>query len=368
MLDVKTVCICGGGSLGHVIAAVLGNKGCRVNLLTGHPAEWSNELTVSDSNNKVIKGKLHTVSNNAKEVIPSADMVLLCLPGYLIEKTLLSIKPYITHKTYIGSVVCSNGFFWIARHVLGKESKLFGFQRVPYICRVKEYGESAVIKGYKSKLKIAGSENVEMKDLSSFFTQTLETPTIPLKHYLEATLTNSNPILHPARIYGMLSRTGQEAFEKELLFYEDWGDYSSEVLINCDNEFQQLLDHLPVNRDEIPTILSHYESTDIPSLTRKIRSIEAFKGIKMGMIKRDDKYYIDYSNRYFTEDIPYGLLIIKSVAVALKKETPCIDTVIQWMQSKMGKEYLVGNQLKGKDLVDSGIMQNFGMYKSEDLL
>lgn len=365
----QTICICGGGSLGHTVAASISHKGYRVNLLTGHPSRWSHHIQITDCNNQIINGEIAVISDNPKEVIPSADIVLLCLPGYLIQSTLRSIAPFLRPETEIGSVVCSSGFFWMAQHELGNGKRLFGFQRVPFISRVTTYGKSAELKGYKSLLKIGGSQNSDLQALSFFFTQALSTPTMALSHYLEATLTNSNPILHPSRIFGMLSDHAGDLYDREYLFYEEWDDKSSDVLIQCDTEFQQIVNHLPIHQDEIPCLLDYYESTDIPSLTQKIRSIQAFKGIKMSMIpQKDGQFAIDYSNRYFTEDIPYGLLIIKSLGILLNLSTPMIDKVIYWTQMKMNKSYLINGQLTGKDIQESGVLSNYQIHSITSLL
>lgn len=316
MRNYHTLCICGGGGLGHTIAANISRNGYRVNLLTGHPERWSNSILVEDCNHVRIKGEISKISNQPEEVIPSADIILLCVPGYLVQQTLHTITPYVSKDTEIGSVISSGGF-WMARHELGEGHRLFGFQRVPYISRVKEYGKSAELKGYKSRLKIGGNKNSDLEGLASFFTKALGTLTVTLGHYLEATLTNSNPILHPSRIYGMLSSFNTDTYDKEFLFYEEWDDKSSEILMDCDNEFQKILALLPIHQEEIPPLLQYYESTDAASLTRKIRSIEAFKGIKMAMTAQGDKFKVDYTNRYFTEDIPFGLLIVKSLGILL---------------------------------------------------
>jgi len=363
----KTICICGGGSLGHAIAASISNAGHSVNMLTGHPERWSETVYAYDCHNKIIEGTINCISADANDVIPLSDIILLCLPGYLIEVVLTKIAPFIRPGQQIGSVVCSNGFFWMARSILGKERSLFGFQRVPFICRVKEYGKRVDIKGYKSSLKLAGINNSEIKELACFFSEVFHTPTIVLSHFLEATLTNSNPILHPARIYAMLASETSDLFEKEFLFYEEWDDKSSEILIACDNEFQKVISKLPIEKKEIPPLLTYYESRDATSLTKKIRSIEAFKGIKMNMTYHEHGFRVDYTNRYFTEDIPYGLLIIKSFAILTGTATPTIDKIIVWMQDKIGKKYLAGNKLEGKDLYKSGIIQNFGIKTIKEL-
>ena len=74
-----------------------------------------------------------------------------------------------------------------------------------------------------------------------------------------------------------------------------------------DREFQQLLQVLPVREGSIPTILDYYESSDAASLTRKLRSIQAFKGILAPMKAVEGGFVPDFSSRYFTEDFPYGL-------------------------------------------------------------
>ena len=365
----QTICICGGGSLGHTVAASISHKGYQVNLLTGHPSRWSHHIQITDCNNQIINGEISVISDNPKEVIPSSDIVLLCLPGYLIQSTLRSIAPFLRPETEVGSVICSSGFFWMAQHELGNGKKLFGFQRVPFISRVTKYGEKAELKGYKSLLKIGGSKSSNLQALSSFFTDALSTPTITLHHYLEATLTNSNPILHPSRIFGMLSDHVGDLYDREYLFYEECDEKSSEVLIQCDTEFQQIVNKLPIHQDEIPCLLDYYESTDVQSLTQKIRSIQAFKGIKMCMIPQENgQFAIDYSNRYFTEDIPYGLLIIKSLGLLLEVPTPTIDQVIYWTQEHMGKCYLVEGQLTGKDIKESGVVSNYQIHSLTSLL
>ena len=160
---IKNICICGGGSLGHVCAGVLVSQGYNVSILTGHPANWSNEIVVEAPYNKVFKGHLTSISADPSELIPSSDIVLLCLPGYLIEETLNDISPYLQPSTIVGAIVSSTGFFFMAHKILPEKSKLFGFQRVPFISRVKAYGHSASLLGYKENLNVS-MENIDDRD------------------------------------------------------------------------------------------------------------------------------------------------------------------------------------------------------------
>lgn len=81
-----TVCICGGGSLGHVIAGLLSARNhATVNILTSRPQEWNHEITVDTPEGTALEGKITKISNLPKDVVPMADVVLLCLPGFLIK-------------------------------------------------------------------------------------------------------------------------------------------------------------------------------------------------------------------------------------------------------------------------------------------
>ncbi|WP_304973891.1 NAD/NADP octopine/nopaline dehydrogenase family protein, partial [uncultured Alistipes sp.] len=323
-----TFCICGGGALGHVLAGVIGAQGYDVRMLTGHPDAWQSEITVEDLAGSRCTGRLHTISDRAECTAGAADIVLLCVPGHLIRRELLRIAPCLKPGTRVGSIVSSTGFFIMAKRIFGTDYPLFGFQRVPFIARVGKYGSSAQLLGYKSRLNMAFTDARTAEECIPLFESILRTPVSPLHHILEAMLTNSNPILHPARLYGLFSewRPGM-TYERIIPFYEAWDDRSSEVLIRCDEEFQRLLRRLPVREGTVPPLLEYYESTDAASLTRKIRSIEAFRGIGAPMKCDGDGFVPDFEHRYFTEDIPYGMLLLKYMAQLKGVETPAIDTV-----------------------------------------
>jgi beta-galactosidase len=146
-------------------------------------------------------------------------------------------------------------------------------------------------------------------------------------------------------------------------FYNSWDEESSELLIACDNEFQQILKALPVRIEPIPTLLEYYDSYDARSLTRKIRSIIAFKHISAPMEKTEKGFLPDFKSRYFTEDFPFGLLIIKSIAEVLNICTPNIDKILLWGQDVLNKEYIHEGELKGKDLSKTGYINADLFYK-----
>lgn len=322
----KRICICGGGALGLLMAAVLSNKkDCSISLLTGHPQLWSNDVSAYDSNGQIYKGHIDRISDCAQDVIPSSDVVLLCVPGFLIEKTLLLIQPYISSQA-VGTIVSSTGFFFFAHKIFPSSVPLYGFQRVPYIARVDTYGRIANLLGYKKQLYMA-TENLP----STFEQQWSEWLQVSIEHldnYLQASLSNSNPLLHPARLYGMWHNLTENTYYKNnIFFYADWDEYSSEIYIQMDNEFQQLCQILNV---KVEPVLQYYESTDAISLTNKLRSIAAFRTILAPMVKYEKGWRPDFKSRYFTEDFPFGLQLVKDLAEKHHLKTPIIDTVLNW--------------------------------------
>ena len=335
----KKVCICGGGNLGHVVAGFLAAHGdCEVSLLTRHPERWQQQLEITTPDGEVLKGRIKAISSDPAEVVSHADIVLLCLPGFSISDVLKQIAPALTQKTAVGSIVCSTGFFFEAFKILPSQTPLFGFQRVPFISRLKEYGRSAYLLGYKPNLSIAIEQSNNKEELRADIELLFKAPTILLSSYYEVSLTNSNPILHPSRLYS-LWKDWQEGvvYPTESLFYEEWTIEASNYLIKMDEEFQQLLDVLPVTKGSIPTILDYYESTDAVSLTNKLKSIQAFKGLKSPMKKVEGGFIPDFRSRYFTEDFPYGLQIVQNQARQHGVSTPMIDEILLWGNTQIKK-------------------------------
>ncbi len=342
------ICIVGGGNVGTVLAGYVASRGYRVNVLTDHPDSWGEVIDVTDPDGMHFLGTLDCVSSDPAEAIAGVEMVLICLPGPAIHDKLLAIKPWLRRDTLVGSVFSCTGFFIMAIDVLGSGARLFGLQRVPFISRLEKYGHSAHLLGYRDCIKVAFSGVADTDGVASLLSEMFTTPVSVLSHPLEVTLTNSNPILHPSRLYAMF-KDCDTPLKEVPAFYSDWTDESSELLIACDREFQLAVERLGIAPGHIPPLLDYYESTDAPSLTRKIRSIAAFQGIPAPMKRVEGGYMPDYDNRYFTEDFPYGMMLIKMVCWRLGIATPTIDMIIRWFQERVGKRYIDGDTIADSD-------------------
>ena len=333
----RGICICGGGSLGHVVAGyIAATKPVKLNVLTQRPERWSREIVVDTPDGKVLHGGLNVVSSDPAEALSGVDVVLLCLPGFAIRDELIKIRPYLNKDTYVGSVFSSTGFFFEAMKLLGEDIPLWGFQRVPFIARTEEYGHSAHLLGYKSAHNIAVERCDDKEGFRALIESLFDAPVTLLRNYYEASLTNSNPLLHTSRLYTMFGGENEgRVFPRMILFYEEWTVEAAQLLIDMDEEFFTILRYLPVSEGYLPRILDYYESHDAESLARKLSSIQGFKGITSPMTETAEGWVPDFASRYFTEDFPYGLRYIWELAHQLNIDVPYIDKVYNWGVSKL---------------------------------
>jgi len=367
------IAICGGGNVAHVLAGLLSQrKGLEIRVLTRKPDLWGKSIQVLDDQDRSTTGRPHLISNLANEVIPGAELVILALPAYARVAVLKTIAPHLTGNVWVGSLPGSGGFDWLVQKALQGASasiSIFGAQRVPYICRIIQYGREVFGSPKREGIAIAAIPQSRSSEIASILEDILQMPVSCLNNFLEITLATSNPILHPARMYTLFHdyETGR-FWPERILFYEGWDDAASELLIRMDREVHDIFARIPLDLTYILPLLEHYGVRNAQELTRKISDIASFKEIPTPMLETENGFIPDFQSRYFTEDIPFGLLIIKGVAAITGTATPMIDRVITWSQEMMHKEYIVGGKLGGKDIAGTPIPQNAGIITTASLV
>ena len=112
-----------------------------------------------------------------------------------------------------------------------------------------------------------------------------------------------------------------------------------------------------------------HDISDKSTLYKAIQTNAAFQGIKHPVKTLEDgKFVPDFTHRYMTEDVPYGLVVIRGIAEIVGVQTPNIDKVLTWCQEKMGKEYLASSKLQGKDVGLSTAPQRYGFTSLKSIL
>ncbi len=321
------VCICGGGNLAHASAGEFANNEnvSEVNILTRHPEKWSTDLDIYYEHEFSHSVKINTVTSDYS-ILTDMDVVFITIPAFARYEYLLKIKDYISPKTLLVVAPSVGGVNFIFDNMF-PNNQYMCCQRVPYICRIKEYGHS-VYTEVKTAIDVYYSENVTLdskKMVGNLFKMDLRA----LSSFWPLVLSNSNPIIHMARLCEILNGTYPCA--QNPLFYELWGDEASELALKMDQELGEVMKCLDVQ--EYRPLKQHYEINNVREFTQKIHSIESFRAILSPMVEENGEYVIDKTSRYVIEDLPYGTLFIKYFAQKFGIKTPTFDYAISKIQN-----------------------------------
>lgn len=364
------IALCGGGSLSHALAAVFGGRAdVEVRVLTRQPTRWSREVRGIYLDVAEVRGRVALASSDPSEAVAGADIVILCLPSCAREGVLEAIAPFLAAEAWVGSFPGYGGFEWEARDILGPKAVVFGLQRVPYVRKTISYGEAVWISGIRPRLVLGALPASRAPEIARTLEELISIPTDPVPHYLPVTLSASNPVFHPARIYSAFRDFPQRSeFPQRRLFYEDWEDDASAVFLALDDELQMICARIPADMSAAQPIRAHYGAADAAALTRRIRSLRSLRDRYLPLVSTDRGYVPDVHSSYFTEDVPYGLLVIKSVAQIVCVPTPHIDAVLRWAERAMGRQYLLGDRVEGKDATGLPLPARFGIASVEELV
>ena len=296
--------------------------GFDVTLFTSSTEKWTQDISVQDCFGQTFSGHMSRISSDPA-IAADCDLLYLCLPGNVIKSKLLSLKPYLDNGVPVASVFSADGFFFIAEEVLGPHWPVMGFQRVPFICRTREPYRVGGITGYRKEILLA-HRNVESAEIwRLFFERAFGTHTRLLANFYEAALANSNPIIHPARLMSLRLQIDRDGpFKRMPLFYEEWDDVASDYAIRLDSELRAVA---AVKGAYIQPFLEYYDSTDAISLTRKIRSIAAFKGITSPVLSSGN---LDYHSRYIQADILISTKFMAQMSREMGLPSPCADEIL----------------------------------------
>lgn len=340
------ICICGGGNLAHAFAGELGkHKNTNISVITRRPEEWSNAIDVYYDENFSHKSKLDNITDDYS-ILKDANIAIITLPANVRFDYLLKIKDFINKNAILVSAPSTGGINFLFNKYF-PQNKYVCMQRVPYICRIIEYGHS-VRTDVKKQISAFYSESCSDDDkllIKSIMGMNIS----ELKSIYPLILSNSNPILH---IAGMLELIKNDYPCKELFpFYKKWSDYASELSIKMDEELSQIMEKLNVK--EYKTLYEHYEVKNINELTKKLKSIPSFKQVMSPMIFNGKDYILDKNSRYLVEDLPFGTCFIKLYAQKLNINTPTIDFCIKNLQSFLDMELINNNESLNMDNLES---------------
>uniref|UniRef100_A0A7S0ASB5 Opine dehydrogenase domain-containing protein n=1 Tax=Minutocellus polymorphus TaxID=265543 RepID=A0A7S0ASB5_9STRA len=387
------VLLCGGGNAIHVLSSyVSALSDTHVTVLSLFPGEAERlAAAIPDEGIRCINdlgddvnGKPDAVTDKPESIPTDLDLVIFALPSFVHELYLKTLKPYLKEGVTIGAMPAEGGFDLCAIHNLGsnfvRHSNLFALETLPWACRIIEYGKSVEVLGTKKEVEVIvspkhGTSKESVTDILHRLVGKL--PVFdPASNFLGVTLMNINSVWHPTISYGFYrNRDVNEPFDEPPLFYQGADEYTGEKLGLVSDEVLEvkrvLLKRYPtLNLDSLHHV-SHWMLTsygddigDKTSIYTMLRTNKGYRGLTHPMreveIDGQKKYTPNFKYRYFTEDIPMGLVVTRGIAELAGVPTPHMDDVIVWCSQMIGKQYLVEGKLTGKDLHSTRAPQHYG--------
>jgi len=393
-----SVCIIGGGNAAHALAALLPFQGyekttmyCpfedeaeRINAgIAEQDGYMIADFASHNTPSGIIKGKPTLVSKNPADVIPDADVLIMPLPSFVYPFTLKDIKPYLRD----GQILCvtpgQGGFDWFAKDILGSELMgkiiIVGLMPMPFNVRIETFGKRTHVQELKKKYSIGVIPSTAYSQCQQLVEEMFGGSVQPAGKgtFLECTMFPINAVIHPARLYTLLSSWKEgDVLDENPLFYEEFTPEAAKCMDDVNKELINIGKSLTEKgiAVEIPHIFDWlacyvYGEPKDSNMLHVFRTNHAYEGFRCPLVPADDGigFVPNFSNRYFTEDIPDGLCVYKGLADIAGIETPAIDQIIIFSQSHMGKEYVVNGKLEGKDVAATTAPQRFGLTTISDL-
>eukprot|EP01062_Namystynia_karyoxenos_P000111 TRINITY_DN1002_c0_g1_i1.p2 TRINITY_DN1002_c0_g1~~TRINITY_DN1002_c0_g1_i1.p2 ORF type:complete len:474 (+),score=212.20 TRINITY_DN1002_c0_g1_i1:117-1424(+) len=402
------ICVCGGGNAAHVMVCDLTLRGYSVNLYApfadeaarfkrlmpaqGIKINYTTDKTAARSPcGKVGYAKPNKVSKSPADVVPGSKYIFIPLPVFAHEPTLNDIVPHCDSDAMIIAMPATGCFDWTATKVMkkyGKQVRIGGIAPLPYVCRAVSYAKEINLMGIKDYVGMATLPSSLIRAEAPIIKEILhigvEVEMYP--SFVPVTLTPTNPIMHTGRLYGMFVAAGywrdRPGYPGMIKFYDDCDDISNEWLHRLNAENRKVAAALEAAIPGCTVIDGKSKIRDInmflkwaygPDITKWdtcgdcYRTNKQFHGVGSPMKEVAPGYWVpDFTNRYFQEDMPFGLMANKGLAELFGVPTPGMDAVIEWIQSEMGKKYLVNGKVNGAEKPQMS-PQAFG-YSKDDII
>lgn len=330
-MKVERVAILGGGNGGITAAADLSNKGFEVSLFQSD--KFCRNLDVIKDKGEILlqtlesesTEKVHLVTDDIKEAILGAQIIMLAIPGMAVEYFAEILAPVVREDQiiYINSAAAMGCIRFV------NKAKEMGIEKKFKICESNSltYGTRA----FADEARVELSLRVKKLFLGSYpasdIDEIMESLSqlydcfVPAKNIWHVNLENGNPEVHPGPALlnaGRIDYSNGEFW----LYREGITEHTINVLQAVEKERVALGRALGFEVEgarESRINRGYLEEDKNKTLQELFNTSEVF-----GQIKGPTSV----TNRYITEDISTGLVLWSSLGKILKVPTPNIDAII----------------------------------------
>ena len=385
------ITICGGGNAAHVLAGLLGSReelSVHVYAPYGDEAEHWREgvrqnggITVSTPEGKII-GRPNAIYSDPEAAVAGSQLVLLALPAFAHESILSQIEPHLTPGAWIGALPARGGFDLGVHDILKahvSDFAIFGFQTLPWACRTQVFGQQVTILGVKEHVDLIIWPPEQALIISTRLQEMLGVTLNPIANFLGLTLADTGQLIHPGIMYRLFHEWNGQCYGKPPLFYQGVNASIARTLQQMSDEVQTLCVALQVRYPGLDLsavrplgdwlqYCYHASISDSRTLQSSFATNRSYAGLEAPMYEADGGFIPDFQTRYLTEDVPFGLLVMRGIAELAGTATPVVDKVLSWAQYRLEKEYLADGKLQGTDLPSTRSPQRFGFFDLDEFM
>ena len=370
-------CVIGAGSGGRAFAAYLSSKGYPVSL---YNRSFSRISEIQQMGGIEATGELQgffpieIVTQNLNLAMKDADIILVVTPAFAHKKVAKKAAPFLKDGQIIilnpGRTFGSVEFLKTVEERRGKVPIFVGeAQTLLFTSRELSENRVKIIK-IKNSVKFTTFPD-KYTDLIHEILKDIFPQLVPIDDYLEVTLNNIGMLLHPTIT---LFNAGPIDSGKEFNFYtEGVTRQLCQVLEEIEIELNEIFRRLGVRLTRYEKWANKCYGVDGNSIYEAIQKVEAYRNITSPK---------ELITRYFTEDVPTGLVPISSIGKFLKLNTPTINSIIHLSGILCGMDFMkegrtiknlqIENYLRERlydlDLLSKAIMieDSFELTKTED--
>lgn len=284
------ITVVGGGNIGTQFAVHSAAKGHSVRMFTSSPDHFAKHLLETDKQGNVTcEGDIEFATNDAHRAFCDADMIMITMPPTMMIPLAELILEHADERAMIGFVPGNGGFEFAFRDCLERGNVIFGIDRVPAIARLTERGRAVCCSGFKEKLFVAALPSAHTESCAALIESIYDIPCVRLPGFMALTLTPSNPILHTSRLMTIFrDYEPGVTYDSLPLFYEEWDDASSELLMACDDEIQAICRALPgMGLEHVVSEREFYGADTAADMTRAICTEESLLGLTTPSVHAD---------------------------------------------------------------------------------
>jgi len=409
----QKVVICGGGNAAHVFAALAAsdsqNEVHLLSLYATEAADFDAALKGTDDGrltlrvtqrNEEIKAAPSNVTNDPR-CLADSDIVVISLPAFAHNQYLKAIKEHIaprqTKKTLVAVFPGASGLECDWQSIFGAHNDDFALLScitLPWACRILEFGRCAEILGTKHRIEVSvkSTDDANAKYISSIsrLIAGAAPSIVDFGHILNMSLSAINAIVHPSIMFAKWRRyDGKEVFARKPLFYQGMDAEAAAIMSTLSEETLRITQSIEAQTGLAlltQPIYSWYkrcygdECADTSSLLRTIQTNPGYDGLTHPMRRapNGEGFVPDFRYRYLSEDIPFGLVVIRGLALILDAqhraqcECPLMDEIIVWSQKLLGREFLRynadGSVVAGKDIDKTRAPQRYHIESITELV